>query len=199
MFIVFEGLDGVGKTTQIRRVAESLRNLGHTVVTTYEPGCTPIGDEVRALLRRYSDLDRRTMTLLYNASRAELAEKVIGPALARGDVVLCDRFFWSTYAYQDEYGAATGITSYAIGRCYPDAVILLDASPESLEGRSLEGNWQDRMSMQDRKRIRNKYLRFAKDDAAWSVIDAALEVATVTDLILKEIVPLLTLRESDFA
>src|SRR4051812_23650284 len=105
--IVFEGAEGAGKSTQLRRLAEWLIAGGTTVVSVREPGGTPIGDEIRRLLLDpTSDIAPRAEALLFMASRAQLVERVIRPAVERGDVVLVDRFFLSTYAYQ---GAGRGL------------------------------------------------------------------------------------------
>ena len=103
LFITFEGTEGSGKSTQISLLAERLRELGHTVRTLREPGGTPIGEEIRHTLKHSKDNDAMTPEaelLLMNASRAQLVREVIRPALAAGEIVLCDRFYDSTTAYQ---------------------------------------------------------------------------------------------------
>src|SRR5829696_8238663 len=102
-FITFEGTEGGGKTTQITLLAERLRKAGHTVRTLREPGGTPIGEEIRHTLKHSPHNQAMTAEaelLLMNASRAQLVREVIRPALAVGEVVLCDRFYDSTIAYQ---------------------------------------------------------------------------------------------------
>src|SRR5947209_997764 len=106
LLITFEGTEGSGKTTQISLLAERLRSLGHTVRTLREPGGTPIGEEIRHTLKHSSvnhAMTPEAELLLMNASRAQLVREVIRPALAAGEIVLCDRFYDSTTAYQ-EYG-----------------------------------------------------------------------------------------------
>src|SRR5256885_15747121 len=103
LFITFEGTEGSGKSTQISILAEQLRALGHNVRTIREPGGTPIGEEIRHTLKH--SLSNQAMTseaelLLMNASRAQLVREVIRPALRAGEIVLCDRFYDSTIAYQ---------------------------------------------------------------------------------------------------
>jgi dTMP kinase len=133
LFITFEGTEGSGKTTQIAALAERLRSLGHTVRTLREPGGTPIGEEIRHTLQHSAA--NRAMTpeaelLLLNASRAQLVREVIRPALAAGEIVLCDRFYDSTLAYQ-AYGRGLDskqvqrIISFAVGRTRPDLTLLL--------------------------------------------------------------------------
>lgn len=129
--IVFEGGEGSGKTTQLRRLSARLERLGVSHVCLREPGGTPLGAEVRrVLLDRGSDIVPRAEAMLFMASRAQLVEREIRPALARGDVVLLDRFFLSTYAYQlgghglpeHEVRAAN---AFATGGLVPDLTLLL--------------------------------------------------------------------------
>jgi dTMP kinase len=131
VLIVFEGGEGSGKSTQLRRVSAMLarRNVSH--VCLREPGGTPLGMEVRrVLLDRASDVAHRAEALLFMASRAQLVEREVRPGLARGDVVLLDRFFLSTYAYQiaghglpEEEVRATN--HFATGGLVPDLTLLL--------------------------------------------------------------------------
>jgi dTMP kinase len=129
--IVFEGGEGSGKSTQLRRLSAALAAANVAHVCLREPGGTPVGTEVRrVLLDRASDIVARAEALLFMASRAQLVEREIRPALARGDVVLLDRFFLSTYAYQvagqglpeSEVRAAN---SFATGGLVPDLTLLL--------------------------------------------------------------------------
>jgi dTMP kinase len=131
VLIVFEGGEGSGKSTQLRRVSASLARRSVPHVCLREPGGTPLGTEVRRiLLDRASDVAHRAEALLFMASRAQLVEREIRPALARGDVVLLDRFFLSTYAYQiaghglpeDEVRAAN---RFATAGLVPDLTLLL--------------------------------------------------------------------------
>jgi dTMP kinase len=131
VLIVFEGGEGSGKSTQLRRVSAALARRAASHVCLREPGGTPLGTEVRRLLLdRRSDIAHRAEALLFMASRAQLVEREIQPALARGDVVLLDRFFLSTYAYQiaghglpeDEVRAAN---RFATAGLTPDLTLLL--------------------------------------------------------------------------
>jgi dTMP kinase len=133
-FISFEGSEGCGKTTQIRRLAARLSALGRTVVQTREPGGTSIGEAIRELLQ-FSPAGRamkpETELLLFTASRAQLTREVIEPALAAGAIVLADRFLDSTTVYQGvarRIDAATvrAINEFAIGGCRPDVTFVLD-------------------------------------------------------------------------
>lgn len=129
--IVLEGAEGVGKTTQLRRLEETLRAAGHDVVAVREPGGTPLGDAIRRLLLDpASDIDSAAEALLFMVSRAQLVQRVIRPALARGAVVLVDRFFLSTYAYQ-VHGRGLALDDVrhanrlAVGDLVPDLTLLL--------------------------------------------------------------------------
>src|SRR5687768_6421771 len=134
--IVFEGPEGAGKTTQLRLTAEWLSAAGHTVLAVREPGGTPLGDEIRRLLLDPgSDIAPRAEALLFMASRAQLMERSVVPALARGDVVLLDRFFLSTYAYQvagrglphEQISAANRLATSDVR---PDLTVLLSLPVE---------------------------------------------------------------------
>ncbi|HEY8832578.1 MAG TPA: dTMP kinase [Gemmatimonadaceae bacterium] len=149
--IVFEGAEGAGKTTQIKLIAERLASAGVSVVAVREPGGTPVGDAIRGiLLDSEHHINPAAEALLFMASRAELIAREIQPALARGDMVLLDRFFLSTYAYQivgrglpeDEARAANRL---ATGGLVPDLTLLLDIPPaEGLERADARGK-RDRM------------------------------------------------------
>ena len=136
-FITFEGGEGCGKSTQIRLLAERLRAAGKEVLLTREPGGTALAEKIRSLVREESDdpPNSRAETLLFIASRAQVVEKVIRPALDSGTWVLCDRFADSTFAYQG-YGRGLDldelkrINSFATGGLKPDRTILLNVSPE---------------------------------------------------------------------
>ena len=136
-FITFEGGEGCGKSTQIRLLAGRLRAAGREVLLTREPGGTGLAEKIRALVREESDdpPNSRAETLLFLASRAQLVESVIRPALVSGTWVLCDRFADSTFAYQG-YGRRLDldelkrINSFATGGLAPDRTILLNVSPE---------------------------------------------------------------------
>jgi len=145
LFITFEGTEGSGKSTQISLLAERLRSAGYTALTLREPGGTPIGEEIRHTLKHSQHGDAMTPEaelLLMNASRAQLVREVIRPALQRGDIVLCDRFYDSTTAYQG-YGRqlplplVKAIIDVAVGDTRPDLTLLLVVSPDTSEIRRL--------------------------------------------------------------
>ncbi|HEY7391275.1 MAG TPA: dTMP kinase [Bryobacteraceae bacterium] len=138
VFITFEGMDGSGKTTQLRRLAERLRGIGCVVLETTEPGGTAIGRKIRQILLDAGNQELSPMAelLLYFASRAQNVEETILPALARGEIVLADRFTDSTLAYQ---GCARGLGAEAVRALdriacrglRPDLTLLLDTGPET--------------------------------------------------------------------
>ncbi|MFP4395191.1 MAG: dTMP kinase [Anaerolineales bacterium] len=190
LFITLEGPDGSGKTTQLRLLVQWLKELGHTPVVTREPGGTAIGEEVRALLH---DCARTEMAptaeiLLYSASRAQLVAQVIRPALRQGKLVLCDRYFDSTYAYQG-YGRGLSladlraITTFATGGLMPDLTLYLDVTPEiGLQRRSQSGealNRLDREALDFHRRVREGYLELASLADRWRIIDATGSVTGV--------------------
>lgn len=145
LLITFEGTEGSGKTTQISFLAERLRSMGYSVRTLREPGGTPIGEEIRHTLK-HSD-SNHAMTaeaelLLMNASRAQLVREVIRPALTAGEIVLCDRYYDSTTAYQG-YGRqldlqmVKNIIDVAVGDTRPDLTLLFIVPHEVSEARRL--------------------------------------------------------------
>ncbi|MBR5136626.1 MAG: dTMP kinase [Clostridia bacterium] len=142
MFITFEGPDGSGKSTQIRRLKEYLEQQGCQVLVTNEPGDTAIGAQIRDLLLNpiYKGITPETEALLYAADRAQHVRQVVKPALAEGKVVICDRYIDSTIAYQYFGRQLSGefmgtITKYAIDGLMPEATVILELSPEAAEKR----------------------------------------------------------------
>lgn len=133
-FITFEGGEAVGKSTQIALLAGALRAAGHAVVELREPGGTPLGEKIRHLLKHDPDgrgMSAETELLLMNASRAELVRKVIRPALSAGQIVLCDRFYDSTIAYQGygrglDIASVTGAIKIAVGETRPDLTLFFE-------------------------------------------------------------------------
>jgi dTMP kinase len=177
-FITFEGGEAVGKSTQIERLAAKLRERGDEVLVTREPGGTPLGEQIRHLLKHAPEgqgMNPKTELLLFLASRAELVRKVIGPALDRGVWVLCDRFHDSTTVYQ---GAGRGLpheivdrlNAFAIGARLPGLTLVLDLEIERARARMLTrvGNIAtvaDRMEEQPAdffERVRQGYAQLAQ-------------------------------------
>jgi len=163
LFITFEGNEGSGKSTQVALLAARLREQGCAVRVLREPGGTPIGEEIRHTLKHSQANDAMTAEaelLLMNASRAQLVREVIRPALQAGEVVLCDRFYDSTTAYQG-YGrgldlhTVKAVIDFAVGDTRPDLTLLLLVPPEVSEERRLARQatlpfMRDRMEEADR-------------------------------------------------
>lgn len=184
MFITLEGPEGSGKTSQIRLLAEFLRDRGVDVLATREPGGTRIGDQIRACLHDVANTEMapEAEVLLYSASRAQLVAEVIHPALAAGQVVLCDRFYDSTIAYQG-YGrsldlrALQQITHFATGGLVPDLTFLLDLDVERGLARRIandaEMNRLDLEQISFHRRVRQGYHTLAQaEPARWLIVDA---------------------------
>ena len=135
-FVVFDGPDGSGKSTVLQEAAGALRAGGHAVTTCKDPGGTAIGDRIRSVLLDHDlcGMDPVCETLLFMASRAQLVREVVRPALARGDVVLCDRFVSATCAYQVAAGCALdrilALAQQAVGASWPDLTLVLDVPVE---------------------------------------------------------------------
>lgn len=203
MFITFEGPDGGGKTTQVAMTAAELRRQGRDVLLTREPGGTAIGDQIRHVLHDMKNhaMHPRTELLMYSASRAQIVEEVIKPQLAAGGLVICDRFYDSTYAYQG-YGHGLDltqlklITGFATGGLKPHLTILLDIAPEDSLQRRLSaldkgGEWNrlDAMALDFHRRVREGYHALVKaEPERWVVINAAQPVEQVQADILKVLV-----------
>ncbi|MDG1242036.1 MAG: dTMP kinase [Opitutae bacterium] len=138
LFITFEGTEGCGKSTQINALAARLQNQGQQVLQTREPGGTPLGEAVRNLLQHDkagAGMSPEAELLLFTASRAQLTRERILPAIAKGEIVLCDRFMDSTTVYQGvarqiDSQAVAAINRFAVGEARPDLTILIDLSPE---------------------------------------------------------------------
>lgn len=174
MFITFEGPEGAGKTTQTARLATSLRALDREVITLREPGGTNLGEAVRRILLEAADLrpSPRAEALLFGAARAQLIADVIEPALARGAVVICDRFGDSSLAYQ---GGGRGLPQESIaalidfataGRA-PDLTFLLDLPVEQGFARKTQhADRMERESLEFHRRVRRAYLELATGNPA---------------------------------
>lgn len=187
MFITFEGIEGSGKTTQLNRLAATLRERGKRVVVTKEPGGTPLADRIRAiLLDSGSVIDPVAELFLFAASRRQNVMEVIRPAIARGDVVLCDRFTDSTLAYQGFGRLLTldrlrALNDWATDSTRPDVVLIFDIAEETglTRARSRnEGAAEDegRFELEDlrfHRRVREGYLTLAAaEPQRYLVIDA---------------------------
>ncbi len=206
LFITFEGTEGCGKSTQIKLLAEHLQALGHRVRTLREPGGTPIGEEIRHTLK-HSD-NNHAMTseaelLLMNASRAQIVREVIRPALADGEIILCDRFYDSTTAYQGfgrelDLEKVKSVIEFAVGETKPDLTFLLHVSQDLSEQRQRERQstlafGRDRFEEADRKffeRVAHGYgVIAASEPQRVKFINGAQPLDVVCKMILEIVQP----------
>ena len=208
LFITFEGTEGSGKSTQISLLATRLGSFGYPMRTLREPGGTAIGEELRYILKHSKDNTAMTPEaelLLMNASRAQLVREVIRPALASGEIVLCDRFYDSTTAYQG-YGRKLDlkmvetITAFAVGDTHPDLTLLLMVSQELSETRRAARQSslpfvRDRMEEADRDffaRVAEGYEKIAESEPERvRILDASQSVESVARSIWKHVEPIL--------
>ena len=190
-FITFEGIDGAGKTTHLpwfrARLEEKVAALGHTVVTTREPGGTPLGESLRELLL-HERMDLETEALLMFAARREHLAQVIEPALARGDWVLSDRFTDATFAYQ---GGGRGLPRdklealerWVQGGFQPDLTVLFDLPPETASVRRGAARSPDKFESETEAffaRTRAEYLRRAKEAPhRFAIVDASASIEAI--------------------
>lgn len=188
-FIALEGVDGVGKSTQIRQLADWLTRDGHAVVTCRDPGSTELGESVRDLLLHSSlDMDRRSEMLLYMAARAQLVAEVIRPSMEAGKIVLSDRFLLSNVVYQAYAGGLAVDDVWTVGRVatgglLPDLTFVLDLDADLATRR--RGREADRMERQGPAylaQVRQGFLDAAGNaahPAAITVVDAADSADTI--------------------
>jgi dTMP kinase len=191
LFITLEGIDGAGKSTQLQAMVDFLHSVGRQVVRTREPGGTPIGEKIRALLL-HEPMHASTEALLMFAARQEHVLKVIEPALLAGIDVVCDRFTAATLAYQ---GGGKGIPTQrleALARwvhpgLFPDYTVLLDLPPEIAAQRLAQTRQHDkfeRESVEFFSRVRAHYLRqAAAAPDKWLVVDATQAPEEVREII----------------
>ena len=188
LFLVLEGADGVGKSTQQRLLCEWLIGQGYEVVSCRDPGSTPLAEKIRSILLDRSELEirRPAEMFLYMAARAQLVDEVIRPALAAGKIVISDRFLLSNVVYQGHAGGLNPDEIWRIGRVATDGLeptltLLFDMPPEAATDRIRRA--PDRMELQGkafRDRLRAGYLTEAARNAdRIAVIDAARAVDEV--------------------
>jgi dTMP kinase len=207
-FITFEGIDGSGKSTQLRMLASELRLRGHEVVATREPGGTPLGKRVRKLvLDAEEQVDPLAELLLYAADRAQHVRRLVRPALESGHFVLSDRYADATVAYQ---GAGRGfpeeivleVVALATGGLMPDLTLIFDLTVEEsvrrAEQRSLKGDKRDRLDAEDaafHTRVRDAYLRIAAaEPERVHVVDAGGSVQETQSQVMKLVMPFIETR-----
>lgn len=193
LFVAFEGGEGAGKSTAIAAVAAAIKGDGFDVVSCREPGGTPAGEEVRRLL--HLELTPWAEFFAFLVARAEIVARVIKPALDRGEVVLCDRFEGSTFAYQGfarglDIGSLRIANSIATRGISPDLVLLLDIDPAIGIRRKAGEEEAIRTGLEDldfHERVREGYHRQAKADRKWRIIDASLPAEEVARLAISAV------------
>lgn len=203
-FVVFEGPEGGGKSSQARALATKLADQGYPILLTREPGGTELGNAIREILLSPASISisARSEALLYSASRAQLVEEVVRPALEEGQVVVSDRFSYSTVAYQGygrglEVEAVAAVVRFATDNLEPDLCILLDLEPRLglerkrgvfLAGGVGEWNRFEEEEIAFHQRVREGYLQMAREDPErWLVLEASLPFETVQDRIMEAV------------
>ena len=196
MFITFEGIDGVGKSTQLDLLQQWLEGRGREVIRTLEPGGTELGQEIRhLLLHRKGDVAARAEALLYAADRAHHVATKIRPALAEGKVVLSDRYFDSSVAYQGaarelDVDEVRNISLWAVDNLIPDLTVLLDLDAEAaIQRRNKTGTEPDRLEREKVDffvRARAQYLELAKEPR-FLVVDANLSIDEIQQQIRERV------------
>lgn len=210
LFITFEGPEGGGKSTQIALLREFLEEIGAPYTVVREPGGTPIGDRIREILLDplATDMGVRTEILLYAASRAQLVEQVIRPALQRGEVILCDRFVDSSMAYQGfgtpwDREEIRRVNRIATGGLRPDRTYLLDVPvEESIRRLQNRGRGIDRIEQKGRnyhERVRQGFLHLAQaEPERFLVVDACRPVREVFRILRRDLEQLIAIsREGE--
>ena len=205
LFLSFEGGEASGKSVQAKRLAERLVAAGREVVAVREPGSTPVGERVRDIVLHAQEipLGANAQALLYSTARAQLVRDVIRPALAAGKVVIVDRFYDSTLAYQG-YGHGAdlaqlrSVTDFTVGDTRPDRTLLLDLPLDAAEQRAATrkpGRAWDRFEVEARafhERVREGYLRLAAaEPRRFAVIKADRDIDAVAADVWREVEALL--------
>ena len=206
LFIAFEGIEGSGKSTQIASLRTHLQGLGHEVVSVREPGGTPIGNRIRGLLLdpQANEMEDVTEMLLFAASRTQLVQQVIRPALERGAIILCDRYLHSSMAYQAwarELGreAVLQVNRLATGGLLPHKVVLLDLPVETALARAKARAGLDRIELEESEfhdAVRRGYRAEQEwDPQRFLVVDGALPAADLSRKIIELLSPALAAVE----
>ena len=208
LFITFEGTEGCGKSTQVALLAQRIRALGYYVHMLREPGGTPVGEEIRHTLKHSKAniaMTPETELLMMNASRAQLVREIIRPALTVGEVVLCDRFYDSTTAYQGygrglDLSLVKSVIDFAVGQTRPDLTLLLHVPPQVSVERLLarQSNLpfvRDRIEEGDRHffaRVARGYEAIAAAESSRvRVVDGAGSIEVVGEKIWELVQPIL--------
>ncbi|MCL2353013.1 MAG: dTMP kinase [Defluviitaleaceae bacterium] len=207
IFIVFEGGEGAGKSTQIQMLFEYLSSLGHNVIVTREPGGNPISEAIRGILKdkKNAAMTAETESLLYFAARAQLIADFIKPHLSKGYIILCDRFAMSTFAYQGYAGQLDVdnlkyINNFATEGLTPDATIFLDINPKEGLKRKVEQEALDRIEekgIEYHEKVWLGYKKLAEEDDKIVTVDAMMAVDKIHEEIKKYIDGLLPTRHPE--
>lgn len=188
MFVTFEGPEGAGKSTALREIAQRLREAGHPVLETREPGAGTVGTDIRRILLHGDDLPPATELLLFLADRAHHMDRIIRPALAEGKWVLCDRHTDSTYVYQ---AVARGLdpdfvrrgNQFATGGLRPDLTLLFDLPVEIGLSRLVSPDRLDREPLEFHQKVRSGFLDLAREEPdRFRVIDASQSPESVVEV-----------------
>ena len=192
MFITLEGPEGSGKTSHIPPLVQYLREKGHAVFPTREPGGTSIGEQIREVIHDLQNVEMhpRTETLLYQAARAQIVEQIIKPRLQAGEIVISDRYYDSTIAYQG-YGhqqdleQVRALVKYATGGLVPDLTVLLDVDvEEGLRRKKDDNEWNrlDAYTVEFHQRVRVGYAEMVQQEPnRWVVVNAGQVWETVQE------------------
>jgi dTMP kinase len=199
VFVCFEGGEGAGKSTQSRLLRECLEERGHTVLLTFEPGDTEVGQALRRIVLspETGELSHRTEALLYAADKAEHVDTVVLPALARGEVVITDRYVDSSLAYQGagrdlDVADVERVNRWATGDLRPHLTVVLDLAPEAGLGRFTERDRIEGESVEFHQRVRQGFLDLAAADPDhYLVLDARAPVEEIAAAIRSRVEGLL--------
>ena len=199
LFVCFEGGEGAGKSTQSRLLNDWLEAAGHTVVLTFEPGDTEVGQALRQIVLSPAtgELSHRTEVLLYAADKAEHVDTVVLPALARGEVVITDRYVDSALAYQGAgrdlvVAEVEHVNRWATGELRPHLTVVLDLEPATGLGRFEERDRIEGQSLEFHQRVRQGFLDLAAADPEhYLVLDARAPVDELADAIRERVEELL--------
>lgn len=189
-YVGFEGVEGAGKSTVVREVAQRLEASGHDVVTVREPGGTPVGEEIRRLLLHSDALSDWTEAALFAAARAELVRRVVAPALERGAFVLSDRTYYSSLAYQ---GGARGLgiedvrslNERVLGGVLPDLVVVLDVDPALGFSRETDRDRIGSEGLEFQRSVAAAYASVAAADPKVRSVDGSQPAERVADDIMR--------------
>lgn len=200
VFVCFEGGEGSGKSTQSRLLHEALTARGHRVLLTFEPGDTAVGKDVRRIVLspETGDLDDRTEALLFAADKAEHIESMVRPALARGEVVITDRYVDSMLAYQGagrvlDADQLEEVARWATADLRPHLTVLLDLDPAAGFNRFEERDRMEQESQQFHQRVRAAFVALAdRDPGHYLILDARAPVDEIHSAVLARLEPLLT-------